>query len=101
MITLPLWPLDSETDPCGKVSAESPEPVMPVLGTLLCSVLVPFSVLFNVKAQKAVWASVMASPRTVVSIPLARPTFSSHCFHHAQVQRHSCQFTKHGVMLNC
>jgi hypothetical protein len=33
-----LWPFDSETDPsCGKVSAERPEPVMPVLGTLLCS----------------------------------------------------------------
>jgi len=74
MIAPPLWPFDSETDPCGKVSAESPEPCQ----SLAPSSSSPFRCPSMSKLRKLVgFDLIMASP-------LLRPaTFSSHCFHHA------------------
>lgn len=76
MIAPPLWPFDSETDRCGKVSAESPEPCQ----FLEPSYSSPFSVPFNVKAQKVCG---VCFDHGLASHCCPSQLFSSHCFHHA------------------
>lgn len=81
----PLWPFDSETGPCVKVSAEPWQFLAPsyLFSTLQCQ---------SPESLCALGGLIMASSPLLPPAAFSIATVST---------THNCQFTKHGMMSNC